>query len=55
MPNKTLNLSENIVKVRKKALLLPFDPGVYIMKNKEGRIIYIGKAKNLRKRVLSYY
>ncbi len=43
------------MKVRKKALLLPFDPGVYIMKNKEGRIIYIGKAKNLRKRVLSYF
>ena len=36
-------------------LTLPYEPGVYMMKNKEGKIIYIGKAKNLRKRVLSYF
>jgi excinuclease ABC subunit C len=34
---------------------LPKDPGVYIFKNKEGKIIYIGKAKNLKKRVSSYF
>jgi excinuclease ABC subunit C len=50
-----LNEFEDIENIRKKALLLPTDPGIYMMKNKEGRIIYIGKAKNLRKRVLSYF
>ncbi len=34
---------------------LPFKPGVYIMKNKEGKIIYVGKAKTLRHRVRSYF
>jgi len=34
---------------------LPERPGVYLMKDKEGTIIYVGKAINLRKRVLSYF
>lgn len=34
--------------LRKKAMALPLQPGVYIMKNKSGLIIYIGKAKNLK-------
>lgn len=34
---------------------LPEDPGVYFMKDKRGRIIYIGKAKNLKNRVRSYF
>src|SRR5688572_5120046 len=40
-----------------KAILdnLPFKPGVYIMKNEKGKIIYIGKAKKLRNRVRSYF
>ena len=33
----------------------PLEPGVYIMKNKEDEIIYIGKAKKLKKRVSSYF
>jgi len=33
---------------------LPTDPGCYLFKDKSGRIIYGGKAKNLRKRVKSY-
>lgn len=34
---------------------LPTKPGVYLHKNKDGKIIYIGKAKNLRNRVRSYF
>jgi excinuclease ABC subunit C len=34
---------------------LPTNPGCYIYKDKEARIIYIGKAKNLKKRVSSYF
>ncbi|MFQ5900210.1 MAG: excinuclease ABC subunit UvrC [Thermodesulfobacteriota bacterium] len=33
---------------------LPSEPGVYMMKDKEGNIIYVGKAKDLRKRLKSY-
>lgn len=33
---------------------LPTDPGVYLYKNAEGVVIYVGKAKNLRQRVRSY-
>ena len=41
--------------LREKTSKLTSSPGVYIMKNKEGSIIYIGKAKNLRNRVSSYF
>ena len=34
---------------------LPALPGVYIMKNAQGKIIYIGKAKVLKNRVRSYF
>jgi excinuclease ABC subunit C len=34
---------------------LPTQPGVYLYKNPEGEIIYVGKAKNLRSRVRSYF
>ena len=33
---------------------IPENPGVYLMK-KNSQVIYVGKAKNLRKRVLSYF
>ena len=38
-----------------KAKLLPASPGVYIMRNKSGRIIYVGKSKALKNRVSSYF
>lgn len=41
--------------LRKKAMALPTTPGVYIMKNKDKHIIYIGKAKALKNRVSSYF
>ncbi len=34
---------------------LPKNPGIYIMKNDKGEIIYVGKAKNLSNRVRSYF
>src|SRR5579864_2523192 len=34
---------------------IPTDPGVYLYKNAEGEVIYVGKAKNLRSRVASYF
>lgn len=34
---------------------IPKEPGVYLMKDKKGRIIYVGKAANLRQRVRSYF
>ena len=34
---------------------IPENPGVYLMKNEKGKIIYVGKAKNLRNRVSSYF
>ena len=41
--------------LRKKAEKFPNRPGVYIFKDANGDPLYIGKAKNLRKRVLSYF
>ena len=34
---------------------MPSEPGVYQFFNKEDKIIYIGKAKNLKKRIASYF
>ena len=41
--------------IAEKLKSLPTDAGIYIHKNAAGRIIYIGKAKNLRNRVRSYF
>jgi excinuclease ABC subunit C len=42
-------------KVKDKVVQLPDTPGVYIFKDGAGKIIYIGKAKSLKKRVQSYF
>ncbi len=41
--------------LHQKIRTLPASPGVYLYKNAEGTIIYVGKAKNLRSRVRSYF
>ena len=42
-------------KVKAKLAALPNGPGVYLMRNRQGKIIYVGKAANLRSRVSSYF
>ncbi len=51
---KHLNI-DILDQLHQKALQLPSLPGVYLMKNKEAEIIYIGKAKLLPRRVSSYF
>lgn len=48
--NKTMNEL-----IKHKLELLPDSPGCYIHKDKKGKIIYVGKAKNLKNRVRSYF
>ncbi len=48
-------MNEKLSVLREKSMKLPLAPGVYIMKNKQGKIIYIGKAKKLKNRVSQYF
>ncbi len=41
--------------LKDKALSLPYEPGVYIMQDKAGTVIYVGKAKKLKNRVSQYF
>lgn len=41
--------------IQEKLALLPMEPGCYLMKDKNGEIIYVGKAKRLKNRVSSYF
>ncbi len=48
-------INEKLSELRRKAMALPLSPGVYIMKDKNKKIIYIGKAKALKNRVSQYF
>lgn len=45
----------NSSKIKEKVRRLPDRPGVYLMKDRFGRIIYVGKAKSLKRRVSTYF
>lgn len=47
-----MQISEKIQEILRE---LPDKPGCYLMRDKSGRIIYVGKARSLRKRVRSYF
>ncbi|MBQ5840830.1 MAG: excinuclease ABC subunit C, partial [Clostridia bacterium] len=44
-----------LTELRQKAIALPQEPGVYLMKDASGTIIYVGKAKKLKNRVSQYF
>ena len=48
-------MDDRLEKLSEKAKALPKAPGVYLMKDDRGRVIYVGKAVSLRDRVCSYF
>lgn len=48
-------MNTKLSELRKRAMALPLSPGVYIMRDKNKKIIYIGKAKALKNRVSQYF
>lgn len=45
----------NLPALREKAATLPLSPGVYLMRDREGTVIYVGKSRKLKNRVTSYF
>ena len=50
-----VNRGDTLKNFKEKLALVPTKPGSYQMKNKDGVIIYVGKAKNLQRRLRSYF
>ena len=42
-------------KIKNKLSVVPFEPGCYLMKDRNDQVIYVGKAKRLRNRLRSYF
>ena len=47
-------MTDSIPTLREQAERFPQAPGIYFFRNPKGQILYIGKAKNLRKRIFQY-
>ena len=52
---KNTVISQRIQLLKEKVALLPDSPGVYQFLGADGKVIYVGKAKNLKRRVSSYF
>ena len=52
---RQLFIAMTFEELKDKALSLPLEPGVYLMQDKSGQIIYVGKAKVLKNRVRQYF
>ncbi|MBE6631601.1 MAG: excinuclease ABC subunit UvrC [Ruminococcaceae bacterium] len=48
-------MEDRLERLREKAAQLPLRPGVYIMKNSEGKVVYVGKSRALKNRVSQYF
>src|ERR1700679_2501097 len=48
-------MEDTTVNIKEKVRRLPDTPGIYLMKDRLGRIIYVGKARSLKKRVSTYF
>ena len=48
-------MDDRLEKLSEKAKALPKSPGVYLMKDDKGRVLYVGKSASLRDRVGSYF
>ena len=48
-------INPNLPALREKAATLPLSPGVYLMRDKEGTVVYVGKSRKLKNRVTSYF
>lgn len=46
---------KTLARIKEKVRILPEEPGVYLMKDKTGKVIYVGKAKVLKNRVSQYF
>ena len=57
MPNTSIShsLIKNKEKLEKRLREIPKDPGCYLMRDQEDRLLYVGKSKSLRSRVRSYF
>src|SRR4030042_1938851 len=54
-PNATINFSRMPTYIEEQLKTLPAKPGVYLFKDNQGKVIYVGKAASLRNRLRSYF